>query len=182
MTYIKAPLVSPLLIFFFTYTLKSFPAQQGFSSLREISQYFIFSQVWFCQTAGLLSPSRRKIFLPQPPVFISTSRTNTSPTTSSFPLTKLARVTEGTTFILTWETATPTSPALTMTWVRVSAVGSSPPSHSPSSWWPSPSLCLSASRWSRSTRGPSSSDWADFSMEVRRDLVSRACHVLFVCY
>ena len=31
-------------------------------------------------------------------------------------------------------------------------------------------------------REPSSSDWADFSTEVRRDLVSRACHVLFVCY
>ena len=83
-----------------------------------------------------------------------------------------------TTTILTWETASLTSPVLTRTWAPVSVAGSSPPSPSPSSSSLSPSPCLSASRWSRSTREPSSSDWADFSMEARRDLVSLVC--LFV--
>ena len=149
--------------------------------MREIFQYFIFSQVWFCQTAGLLSPGRREIFLTRPPVFISTIRTSiTTSTTSTISLLRrlVRAMGRTTTTILTWETASLTSPVLTRTWAPVSVAGSSPPSPSPSSSSPSPSPCLSASRWSRSTREPSSSDWADFSMEARRDLVSLVC--LFV--
>ena len=136
--------------------------------MREIFQYFISSQVWFCQTGG-------QFYAPRQPVFISTTRTTrtTSNTTSNTShLTRLARVMGRPTIILTWETVGLTSPALTRTWAPASVVGSSPPSLSPSSSSPSPSPCLSASRWSRSTREPSSSDWADFSMEARRVLVS----------
>ena len=43
----------------------------------------------------------------------------------------------------------------------------------PVQWWPlSPSPCTCASRWCRSTRGPSSSGWADSELEEPRDPAS----------